>query len=105
FGSAGNAMAIWQDLVDDHGFRSAYASVKRFLVKLRGSVPLEARVVIQTAPGEEAQVDNGDGPIRVGALDAGRDASEQFVGFSTAHRASVDLKIPEPQAARPARAQ
>src|SRR5262249_53060110 len=42
-----NAMAIWQDLVDDHGFRSAYASVKRFVLKLRCSVPVEARVVIQ----------------------------------------------------------
>ncbi len=58
-----NAMAIWQDLVDDHGFRSGYASVKRFVLKLRGSTPVEARVVITTAPGEESQVDYGDGPM------------------------------------------
>lgn len=58
-----NAMAIWQDLVDDHGFRSRYASVKRFVVKLRGTAPVEARVVIATAPGEEAQVDYGEGPM------------------------------------------
>jgi transposase len=58
-----NAMAIWQDLVDDHGFRSSYASVKRFVGKLRDSVPVEARVVIHTAPGEEAQADYGDGPM------------------------------------------
>ena len=45
-----NAMAIWQDLVDDHGFRPRYASVKRFVLKLRGSPPPEARVVITTAP-------------------------------------------------------
>ena len=32
-----NAMAIWQDLVDDHGFTAGYASVKRFVSKLRGS--------------------------------------------------------------------
>jgi hypothetical protein len=25
-----NAMAIWQDLVDSHGFTEKYASVKRF---------------------------------------------------------------------------
>ena len=25
-----NAMAIWQDLVDDHGFSARYASVRRF---------------------------------------------------------------------------
>jgi hypothetical protein len=30
-----NAMAIWQDLVDDHGFKGKYASVKRFMARLR----------------------------------------------------------------------
>jgi transposase len=30
-----NAMAIWQDLVDGHGFSGRYASVKRFVNKLR----------------------------------------------------------------------
>ena len=58
-----NAMAIWQDLVDGHGFREKYASVKRFVRKLRGSPTPEARVVIRTAPGEEAQVDYGSGPM------------------------------------------
>lgn len=58
-----NAMAIFQDLVDGHGFSGKYASVKRFVRKLRGSAAPEARVVIQTAPGEEAQVDYGTGPM------------------------------------------
>ena len=58
-----NAMAIWQDLVDDHGFRGQYASVRRFVVNLRDRAPLEARVVITTAPGEEGQVDYGEGPM------------------------------------------
>jgi len=58
-----NAMAIWQDLVDDHGFPARYASVKRFVGKLRGSTPSEARVVIRTPIGEEGQVDYGDGPM------------------------------------------
>jgi transposase len=58
-----NAMAIWQDLVDGHGFSGRYASVKRFVNKLRGSPAPEARVVIETAPGEEAQVDYGTGPM------------------------------------------
>ncbi len=31
-----NAKAIWQDLVDEHGFTGRYASVKRFAAKLRG---------------------------------------------------------------------
>jgi transposase len=58
-----NAVAIWQDLVDDHGFPARYASVRRFVVALRGSAPVDARVVITTAPGEEGQVDYGDGPM------------------------------------------
>ena len=58
-----NAVAIWQDLVDDHGFRARYASVRRFVVALRGSAPVDARVVITTGPGEEGQVDYGDGPM------------------------------------------
>jgi len=56
-------MAIWQDLVDGHGFAGRYASVKRFVRKLCGSSAPEARVVIETAPGEEAQVDYGTGPM------------------------------------------
>jgi len=58
-----NAKAIWQDLVDDHSFLGRYSSVKRFVAKLRGTTASEARVVITTAPGEEAQVDYGDGPM------------------------------------------
>jgi transposase len=58
-----NAVAIWHDLVDDHGFPAQYASVRRFVVQLRGRTAAEARVVITTAPGEEGQVDYGDGPM------------------------------------------
>ena len=58
-----NAIAIWQDLVDDHGFPARCASVRRFVVKLRGTTPADARVIITTAPGEEGQVDYGDGPM------------------------------------------
>ena len=32
-----NAMAIFQDLVDGHDFSGRYASIKRFVRKLRGS--------------------------------------------------------------------
>jgi transposase len=63
-GRGRNAVAIWQDLVDDHGFSAQYASVRRFVVRLRGAAPAEARVVITTAPGEEGQVDYaGEGPM------------------------------------------
>lgn len=58
-----NAMAIWQDLVDQHDFAGAYESVKRYVRRLRGSHSPEARAVILTAPGEEAQVDYGEGPM------------------------------------------
>jgi transposase len=62
-GRGRNAMAIWQDLVDDHGFTARYASVKRYVARLRATSPPEARVVIETAPGQEAQVDYGEGPM------------------------------------------
>jgi transposase len=58
-----NAVAIWQDLVDEYGFASSYQSVQRFVRKLRGAQTPEARVVIVTAPGQEAQVDYGTGPM------------------------------------------
>src|SRR6202521_2191188 len=58
-----NAVAIWQDLVDDHGFTARYASVRRFVLTLRGGTPAEARVVITTSPGEEGQSDYGEGPM------------------------------------------
>ncbi len=58
-----NAMAIYQDLVSLHGFTARYASVRRFVRTVVGGVCPEARAVIQTAPGEEAQVDYGTGPM------------------------------------------
>src|SRR5215475_142113 len=58
-----NARAIWQDLVSDHGFSAGYQSVRRYMVRLRGSQTPQARAVILTAPGEEAQVDYGSGPM------------------------------------------
>jgi hypothetical protein len=58
-----NAMGIWQDLVDRHGFTGGYQSVKRFVRKLHGAVSPEARVIIETRPGEECQVDYGTGPM------------------------------------------
>jgi hypothetical protein len=36
FSRGHNAVAIWQDLVDDHGFSARYASVRRFVLALRG---------------------------------------------------------------------
>ena len=58
-----NAMAIWQDLVTRHGFSGAYNTVKRFVRQLRGVRKPQASGIIITAPGEEAQVDYGTGPM------------------------------------------
>ena len=62
-GRGRNAMAVWQDLVDDHGFPAGYASVRRFVSTLRQQPAVEARAVITTDRGEEAQVDYGEGPM------------------------------------------
>jgi hypothetical protein len=48
-----NAKAIWQDLVDTSGFAAGYQSVRRFVRKLQAGATPEARVVIETAPGED----------------------------------------------------
>src|SRR5215471_5886922 len=58
-----NAKAIWQDLVDIHGFAASYQSVKRFVRQLRGTSSAEACAVIETGLGEESQVDYGTGPM------------------------------------------
>ena len=61
-----NAKAIYQDLVDCHGFTGRYASVKRFVRRIREQQqqdPNTACAVIVTQPGEEAQVDYGSGPM------------------------------------------
>jgi transposase len=62
-GRGRNAKAIYQDLVDSHGFTGGYASVKRFVGRLRGQPAKSACAVIVTPPGEEAQVDYGSGPM------------------------------------------
>ncbi len=57
------ATAIWQDLVSESGFSGSYQTVKRYVRKLRGKQPLQARAVIRTGPGEESQVDYGTGAM------------------------------------------
>jgi len=51
---------IWQDLVNEHGFRGSYSSVKRFIRRLGGKTPLPFRRM-ECPPGAEAQVDFGTG--------------------------------------------
>lgn len=55
-----SAQRIYQDLVVEYGYQASYDSVKRYVRKLKAKMPkLYAR--IHTAPGEEAQVDFGQG--------------------------------------------
>ena len=61
--SGRNAKAIWQELVDEHGFTADYQSVKRFVRKLGGGPARQACAIIETPPGEEAQADYGEGPM------------------------------------------
>ena len=86
-----DAMAIWRDLVDDHGFPAQYASVRRFVVTLRSARTPEAHPVIATAPGEEGQVDYGDGPM-VRHPDTGKYRRTRLFVFTLGYsRASVRL--------------
>ncbi len=60
-----NATAIYQDLVDVHGFAGQYNSVKRFVARLRHKEP-EQFDRLSFLPAEEMQVDYGEGaPTRV----------------------------------------
>jgi transposase len=45
-------------------FTGGYQSVRRFVRGLRGAGSPDARVIIETRPGEECQVDYGTGPRR-----------------------------------------
>jgi transposase len=55
-----NAVAIFQDLVEHHGYEGSYNAVKRFAHALRPRDPwVSCR--FETAPGQEAQVDYGEG--------------------------------------------
>lgn len=57
-----NYTAIYQDLVDSHGFTGAYNSVKRFCGGRCKQEP-EQFDRLEFAPGEEAQVDYGEGAL------------------------------------------
>ena len=53
-------MSVFQDLVEAHGFAHQYNSVKRFVATLKARAP-ERYDVLEFLPGEEAQVDYGQG--------------------------------------------
>ena len=55
-----NAVSVYQELVEQFGFQHHYNSVKRFVARLKTRVP-ERFDVLEFPPGEEAQVDFGQG--------------------------------------------
>jgi transposase len=57
-----NAQSIYQDLVEQRGFAHRYNSVKRFVRGLKAREP-ERFDVLESLPGEEAQVDYGQGAL------------------------------------------
>jgi transposase len=57
-----NSAAIYQDLVEHHGFEGSYDAVKRLARKLRGDIP-KVSCRFETEPGQEAQVDYGEGAL------------------------------------------
>jgi transposase len=57
-----NAVAMYQDLVEQFGFTSRYNSVKRFVRALRKKQPQQYDR-LEFLPGEEAQVDYGQGAL------------------------------------------
>jgi transposase len=57
-----NAQSIYQDLVEQRGFAHRYNSVKRFVRVLKAREP-ERFDVLDCLPGEEAQVDYGQGAL------------------------------------------
>lgn len=57
-----NAVSIYQDLVEHHGYGGAYNAVKRFVGKLRPHEP-KVSCRFETEPGQEAQVDYGEGAL------------------------------------------
>jgi transposase len=61
-----NAVSIYQDLVELHGFEHRYNSVKRFVHALRRREP-QRFDVLEYLPAEESQVDYGQGALTRGA--------------------------------------
>jgi hypothetical protein len=65
-GRGRNAVAIWQDLVSQHGFTARYASVGHFARLLRGTPTAEAHPVIVPP-----RVPTPSGAARIRTPDAG----------------------------------
>jgi hypothetical protein len=56
-------VAMWAALKREHGYSGSYSAVRRMLVDVRGSQPVEATCRLHFDPAEAAQVDFGAGPM------------------------------------------
>ena len=56
-----NATAIYQDLVEHHGYTGSDQAVRRFVRTMAPADPPYAKCRFETAPAQEAQVDYGEG--------------------------------------------
>jgi len=56
-----NATAIYQDLTEHHGYTGSDQAVRRFVRTITPVDPPYAKCRFETAPGQEAQVDYGEG--------------------------------------------
>ena len=84
-----NAMAIYQDLVSEHGLHAKYASVRRFVARRRAQELPEAQVVIHTEAGQEG--DYGEGPM-VRQPETGKYRRTRLFVFTLGHsRKSIRL--------------
>ncbi len=80
-GRGRNAMAIWQDLVDDHGFPAGYSSVRRFVSTLRDGPAADGGTVLP-GEGEDAEdaADAGGAVVTVGLCRKRRFATQARIG-------------------------
>ena len=60
-----NGMSIYQDLVEQFGFTHKYDSVKVFVRGLKKTSTPEPYARLEFPPGEEAQVDYGEGALTI----------------------------------------
>jgi len=67
-----NAKAIYQDLVEHHGYIGAYDAVKRFVRALEPAHESYVKCRFETPPGQEAQVDYGEGALTLNPNGNGR---------------------------------
>ena len=95
-----NAMAIYQDLVDHHGFTGAYNAVKRFAGKLRHREPEEFDR-LAFLPGEEMQVDYGEGALTRVPGNASCGASSAWPSDTPADWSTAPARVPSPTASTP----